>query len=203
MVLSPSFASDQKEKNGSNFLTIKLMSVQNRSGQINVREQAQVRETVDRFLHWEKTVKPRGVYREDLGGVLPTLISSEFLCLLEMASDVRESAPQEDPDLKPPFVEGSLFMPNAWGSVKDSTIISSQHILSIKAMCRVLRVARSGWYAWRLHRHQITPRQQFRLVCDDAVRKTFNGAKQRYGAPRLADELPAYNVQTIAASLRR
>ncbi|ALX97480.1 hypothetical protein AV650_28435 (plasmid) [Serratia fonticola] len=49
MVLSPSFASDQKEKNGSNFLTIKLMSVQNRSGQINVREQAQVRETVDRF----------------------------------------------------------------------------------------------------------------------------------------------------------
>ncbi|AJI83294.1 transposase for insertion element IS3 [Yersinia enterocolitica] len=37
---------------------------------------------------------------------------------------------------------------------------------SVKAMCRVLRVARSGWYAWRLRRHQITPRQQFRLVCD-------------------------------------
>jgi len=48
---------------------------------------------------------------------------------------------------------------------------------SIKAMCRVLRVARSGWYAWRLRRHQI--------------------------APRLADELPAHNVKTIAASLRR
>ena len=37
---------------------------------------------------------------------------------------------------------------------------------SVKAMCRVLRVARSGWYARRLRRHQITPRQQFRLVCD-------------------------------------
>lgn len=37
---------------------------------------------------------------------------------------------------------------------------------SVKAMCRVLRVARSGWYAWRLRRHQIPPRQQFRLVCD-------------------------------------
>ncbi|EKN4073701.1 IS3 family transposase [Yersinia enterocolitica] len=74
---------------------------------------------------------------------------------------------------------------------------------SVKAMCRVLRVARSGWYAWRLRRQQITPRQQFRLVCDTAVRKAFTEAKQRYGAPRLADELPEYNVKTIAASLRR
>lgn len=74
---------------------------------------------------------------------------------------------------------------------------------SVKAMCRVLWVARSGWYAWRLRRHQITPRQQFRLVCDAAVRKAFTDAKQRYGAPRLVDELPAYNVKTIAASLRR
>ncbi|MCI7893947.1 IS3 family transposase [Klebsiella pneumoniae] len=74
---------------------------------------------------------------------------------------------------------------------------------SIKAMCRVLRVARSGWYAWRLRRQQITPRQQFRLVCDTAVRQAFTEAKQRYGAPRLADELPEYNVKTIAASLRR
>ncbi|CAM4026716.1 hypothetical protein LEJE111609_01460 [Lelliottia jeotgali] len=28
-------------------------------------------------------------------------------------------------------------------------------------------------------------------------------AKRRYGAPRLADELPEYNIKTIAASLRR
>ncbi|WP_336221452.1 IS3 family transposase [Citrobacter amalonaticus] len=74
---------------------------------------------------------------------------------------------------------------------------------SIKAMCRVLRVARSGWYAWRLHRHQIRPRQQFRLTCDKAVHQAFTAAKQRYGAPRLADELPEYNIKTIAASLRR
>ncbi len=73
---------------------------------------------------------------------------------------------------------------------------------SVKAICRVLRVARSGWYAWRLRRQQITPRQQFRLVCDTAVRQAFTEAKQRYGAPRLADELPEYNVKTIAASLR-
>lgn len=74
---------------------------------------------------------------------------------------------------------------------------------SDKAMCRVLRVAHSGWYAWRLRRQQITPRQQFRLVYDTAVRKAFTKAKQRHGAPRLADELPEYNLKTIAASLRR
>ncbi len=74
---------------------------------------------------------------------------------------------------------------------------------SVKAMCRVLRVARSGWYAWLLRRHQISPRQQFRLTCDEAVRNAFVEAKQRYGAPRLADELPEYNIKTIAASLRR
>ena len=49
---------------------------------------------------------------------------------------------------------------------------------SIKAMCRVLRVARSGWYAWRIRRYRINQRQQFRLVCDAAVRNAF----ERYGA---------------------
>jgi len=74
---------------------------------------------------------------------------------------------------------------------------------SIKAMCRVLRVARSGWYAWCSRRHQISWRQQFRLACDAVVLRAFTDAKQRYGAPRLADELPAYNIKTIAGSLRR
>ncbi|EFZ42544.1 transposase insF for insertion sequence IS3A/B/C/D/E/fA [Escherichia coli EPECa14] len=73
----------------------------------------------------------------------------------------------------------------------------------IKAMCRVLRVARSGWYVWLRRRHQMSLRQQFRLTCDAAVHKAFFEAKQRYGAPRLADELPEFNIKTIAASLRR
>lgn len=53
---------------------------------------------------------------------------------------------------------------------------------SIKAMCRVLRVARSGWYAWLKRRHQLNRRQQFRLACDGAVSKAFTEAKQRYGS---------------------
>lgn len=74
---------------------------------------------------------------------------------------------------------------------------------SVKAMCRVLRLARSGWYVWLKRRHQPGPRQQFRLICDTEVSQAFTEAKQRYGAPRLADELPEYNIKTIAASLRR
>ncbi|HAY9402814.1 TPA: IS3 family transposase, partial [Shigella sonnei] len=40
---------------------------------------------------------------------------------------------------------------------------------SIKAMCRVLRVARSGWYTWCQRRTGISPRQQFRQHCDSVV----------------------------------
>ncbi|MGG2163129.1 IS3 family transposase [Escherichia coli] len=78
---------------------------------------------------------------------------------------------------------------------------------SIKAMCRVLRVARSGWYTLCQRRTRISKRQQFRQHCDSVVREAFTGSKQRYGAPHLTDELCAqgyhFNVKTVAASLRR
>ena len=70
---------------------------------------------------------------------------------------------------------------------------------SIKAMCRVLRVARSGWYTWCQRRTRISTRQQFRQHCDSVVLAAFTRSKQRYGAPRLTDELRAqgylFNVQ--------
>lgn len=78
---------------------------------------------------------------------------------------------------------------------------------SIKAMCRVLRVARSGWYVWNQRQVRINSRQQFRLSCDSAVHEGFHWAKQRYGVPRLTGGLHAqgyrFNVKTVAASLRR
>ncbi|HFD6160568.1 TPA: IS3 family transposase [Salmonella enterica] len=79
---------------------------------------------------------------------------------------------------------------------------------SISKPCAVYyQVARSGWYVWHQRRHQINRRQRFRLVCDNVVREAFSDAKQRYGAPRLTDELRAqgyqFNVKTVAASLRR
>ena len=78
---------------------------------------------------------------------------------------------------------------------------------SIKAMCRVLRVARSGWYTWCQRRTRISTRQQFRQHCDSVVLAAFTRSKQRYGAPRLTDELRAqgypFNVKTVAASAVR
>ncbi|EFZ8133185.1 IS3 family transposase, partial [Shigella sonnei] len=43
----------------------------------------------------------------------------------------------------------------------------------MKAICRVLRVARSGWYTWCQRRTRINTRQQFRQHCDSVVRKAF------------------------------
>ena len=59
--------------------------------------QDRAHETVERFLKWERNVKPSGIYREKLGGELPSLISPELLCLLESVSDLRERAIREAP----------------------------------------------------------------------------------------------------------
>jgi len=87
------------------------------------------------------------------------------------------------------------------------SIEKHQAEFSIKAMCRVLRVARSGWYIWHQRRVKLNARQQSRLSCDNTVHEAFHRAKQRYGAPRLTDELHAqgyrFNVKTVAASLHR
>lgn len=48
---------------------------------------------------------------------------------------------------------------------KSVFIEKHQAEFSIKAMCRILRGARSGWYAWEQRRAGISSRQQFRLSC--------------------------------------
>ncbi|HAF2724009.1 TPA: IS3 family transposase [Salmonella enterica] len=109
----------------------------------------------------------------------------EELAILQKGRDILREAPE----MKYVFIE------------------KHQAEFNIKAMCRELQIARSGWYVWHQRRHQINRRQRFRLVCDNVVREAFSDAKQRYGAPRLTDELRAqgyqFNVKTVAASLRR
>ncbi|EAA8170045.1 IS3 family transposase [Salmonella enterica subsp. enterica serovar Adelaide] len=109
----------------------------------------------------------------------------EELAILQKGRDILREAPE----MKYVFIE------------------NHQAEFNIKAMCRVFQVARSGWYVWHQRRHQINRRQRFRLVCDNVVREAFSDAKQRYGAPRLTEELRAqgyqFNVKTVAASLRR
>lgn len=86
---------------------------------------------------------------------------------------------------------GEPFTCSLWRPVrvlmKYVFIEKHQAEFSIKAMCRVLQIAHSGWYIWHQRRHQINRRQQFRLVCDNLVREAFSDAKQRYGAARLTD----------------
>ncbi|EGB2355144.1 IS3 family transposase [Salmonella enterica] len=109
----------------------------------------------------------------------------EELAILQKGRDILREAPE----MKYVFIE------------------KHQAEFNIKAMCRVLQIARSGWYVWHQRRHQINQRQRFRLVCDNVAREAFSDAKQRYGAPRLTDEFRAqgyqFNVKTVAASLRR
>jgi len=59
-------------------------------------------------------------------------------------------------------------------------------------MCRLLKVSRSGFYAW-LSR-PVSRRTQTRLRVSEAVEATFIGFKKRYGAPRITLELNAQGV---------
>lgn len=56
-------------------------------------------------------------------------------------------------------------------------------------MCRLLQVSRSGFYAWRVRPK--SERQQHKEKVSEATEALFYGFKQRYGAPRLTEELNA------------
>lgn len=63
-------------------------------------------------------------------------------------------------------------------------------------MCRLLKVSRSGFYAWS--RRPVSQRAQRRELVSEAVEAAYTGFKKRYGAPRLTVEL---NEQGIDCSL--
>ena len=63
-------------------------------------------------------------------------------------------------------------------------------------MCRLLKVSRSGFYAFL--KRPVSTRQQCRAQVSEAVERTFVAFKKRYGAPRLTQEL---NAQGIKCSL--
>jgi putative transposase len=76
---------------------------------------------------------------------------------------------------------------------------------SIKAMCRVLGVARSGYYAW--HSCNASARLQRRTQLDQQVAHAYVARKGRSSAPRLCHDLRdvglTCNRKTVAASMRR
>jgi len=71
--------------------------------------------------------------------------------------------------------------------VKYAWMKSQEGTFPVKAMCRVLKVRRSGYYAWK--RPKSGQRQARSLCLDDAIRRIFEAHKGRYGSPRVAKDL--------------
>ena len=79
---------------------------------------------------------------------------------------------------------------------------------SIKRMCTLLEVSRSGYYKWRKSRDRgPTPAQRRRTELDAKVARFHAASDGVYGAPRILADLRAdgerVSRKTVAASLRR
>lgn len=59
----------------------------------------------------------------------------------------------------------------------------------VRLMCRMLRVSRSGYYAWRTHPQSPRTQADRRLLV--AMRAAFDASRHTYGSPRLHRELRA------------
>jgi len=67
--------------------------------------------------------------------------------------------------------------------------VQHQQQYPVDALCRALTVSRSGYYAWRLR--QPSHRQSENQVLLTAIRRIHDAVKQRYGSPRVHQELLA------------
>lgn len=71
----------------------------------------------------------------------------------------------------------------------------------VTVLCRVLRVRRSGFYAW-LHRGP-SVRAQNDQVLGEQVRAAFQDSRKTYGSPRVQAELQARGVRTSKRRVER
>lgn len=84
-------------------------------------------------------------------------------------------------------------------------ILAEEGNFSVVRMCCVLRVSRSGFYAWRRDRSDAGPPQA--TAFDAQVREIFRASRGRYGSRRVQRELAAEGVSCsrnrVASSMRR
>lgn len=80
-------------------------------------------------------------------------------------------------------------------------------LFSVALMARVFEVSRSGFYEWHAASQRRQARLQTEAAFDAQVREIFFQHKQKYGAPRISNELKSLgrpaDKKTVAASLRR
>ena len=62
-------------------------------------------------------------------------------------------------------------------------IREQRHEFSVKRMCQLLGVARSGYYAWR--REEAGPRELENRVLVEQIHTEFKASRQTYGSPRI------------------
>ena len=69
---------------------------------------------------------------------------------------------------------------------------------SISALCRVMQVARSGYYAWL--KRAVSAREAANQQLTQQIKTVFEASKQTYGSPRVYEEL---REQKVACSEKR
>ncbi len=67
-----------------------------------------------------------------------------------------------------------------------------KRVYRIRVMCRVLDVSRSGYYAWVKRRP--SNREKANAAVRVKIRESFFGSKERYGSPRVYQELRAAGI---------
>jgi transposase InsO family protein len=88
--------------------------------------------------------------------------------------------------------------------VKFAFIDAHRQEFPLKSLCRVLAVARSGYYAWRTRKPSATAHRRAEL--DEAIGKAYDTGRANYGSPRVHRELKAGGVacceNTVAKRMR-
>jgi transposase InsO family protein len=71
----------------------------------------------------------------------------------------------------------------------------------VAILCRVLRVARSGFYAWSARGESARARRDRELL--PKIREVFDRSRQTYGSPRVHEELRALNLPAGRRTIER
>ncbi|MFI3122086.1 MAG: hypothetical protein QX203_19135, partial [Methylococcaceae bacterium] len=63
----------------------------------------------------------------------------------------------------------------------------NQHTINTNAMCEMLDVVRSGYYAWKKSPQSARETEDIRLT--DLIKKSFDGSRKTYSRRRIKDDL--------------
>jgi putative transposase len=72
---------------------------------------------------------------------------------------------------------------------------------SIKRMCRILRVSRSGYYVWRMRMPSIRGKDNARLF--GHIRDAYRKGRRVYGSPRITVELNERGIRCGKSGVAR